>query len=195
MIIVGSSLPNVFCEKSVLRNFANFTGKHLCQSLFCNKVDKLLNFWWTLSKKRIWHRCLPVNFAKFPRTFFLIEHLRWLLLNSDNMLIFLYLKPTFHVNINLTCSRYTLHILHGHPSGTHLLILKLIALTVSVCFISLGMKSHISGPRLDRSHKKRKDSLETRVAFSWILILTWNFGGGRSGSASTFASASWLWCY
>ena len=50
----------------------------------------------------------------------------------------------------------------------------------------------------EHSHKKRKDSLETRAIFSWILILTWNFGGGRSGSASTFfkiASASWLWCY
>ena len=36
------------------------------------------------------------------------------------------------------------------------------------------------------SHKKRKDSLETRAVFSWILVLTWNFGGGRSDSASTF---------
>ena len=46
------------------------------------------------------------------------------------------------------------------------------------------------------SHTKRKDSLETRAAFSWILILTWNFGGGPSDSASTFfkrASASYFW--
>ena len=28
----------VFCEKDVLRNLAKFTGKHLCQSLFFNKV-------------------------------------------------------------------------------------------------------------------------------------------------------------
>ena len=27
------SRPEVFCEKCVLRNFAEFTGKHLCQSL------------------------------------------------------------------------------------------------------------------------------------------------------------------
>ena len=26
--------PEVFCEKGVLRNFAKFTEKHLCQSLF-----------------------------------------------------------------------------------------------------------------------------------------------------------------
>ena len=33
-----SSRPEVFCKKSVLRNLAKFTGKHLCQSLFLNKV-------------------------------------------------------------------------------------------------------------------------------------------------------------
>ena len=30
--------PEVFCKKGVLRNFASFTGRHLCQSLFFNKV-------------------------------------------------------------------------------------------------------------------------------------------------------------
>ena len=30
--------PEVFCEKGVLRNFAEFAGKHLCQSLFNNEV-------------------------------------------------------------------------------------------------------------------------------------------------------------
>ena len=34
----------------------------------------------TLLKKRLRHRCFPVNFAKFLRTPFLTEHLRWLLL-------------------------------------------------------------------------------------------------------------------
>ena len=33
-----------------------------------------------LLKKKPWHRCFPVNLAKFVRTPFLIEHLRWLLL-------------------------------------------------------------------------------------------------------------------
>ena len=33
-----SSRPEVFCEKGFLRNFAKFKGKHLCQSLFFNKV-------------------------------------------------------------------------------------------------------------------------------------------------------------
>ena len=65
----GSSTPEVFCKKGALRNFAKFTGKHLCQSLFFNEVAGLV-------KKRLWHRCFPVNFAKFLRTPFLTEHLR-----------------------------------------------------------------------------------------------------------------------
>ena len=32
------SLPEVLYEKDVLRNFAKFTGKHLYQSLFFNKL-------------------------------------------------------------------------------------------------------------------------------------------------------------
>ena len=33
-----NSRPEVFCKKDVLRNFAKFTGKHLRQSLFFNKL-------------------------------------------------------------------------------------------------------------------------------------------------------------
>ena len=33
-----------------------------------------------MSKKRLWHWCFPVNFAKFLRLLFLAEHLRWPLL-------------------------------------------------------------------------------------------------------------------
>ena len=36
-----SSCPALFCKKSVLRNLAKLTGKHLCQSLFLNKVAGL----------------------------------------------------------------------------------------------------------------------------------------------------------
>ena len=71
-----SSHPEVFCKNGVLRNFAKLTGKHLCQSLFFNKVAGLRPA--TLLKKRLWHRCFPVNFAKFLRTSFPTEHLWWL---------------------------------------------------------------------------------------------------------------------
>ena len=35
------SRPEVFCKKGVLRNFAKFTGKHMCQNLFFIKVAGL----------------------------------------------------------------------------------------------------------------------------------------------------------
>ena len=60
------------------------------------------------------------------------------------------------------------------------------------CFIFLEILFEYKN-RFNYSHQKRKDSLETRAVCSWILILTWNFGGERSDSASTFfkvASAS-----
>ena len=47
-------------------------------SLIFDKVAGLRSA--TLLKKRLWHRCFAVNFAKFLRTPFLTEHLCWLLL-------------------------------------------------------------------------------------------------------------------
>ena len=66
-------------EKGVLKSFTKFTGKHLCQSLFFNKIAALRPA--TLLKKSPWHRCFPVKVVKFPRTSFLTEHIWWLLLN------------------------------------------------------------------------------------------------------------------
>ena len=91
-----SSRLEVFCKKCVLRNFTKFTGKHLCQSLFFNKLTGLRTT--TLLKKRLWHRCFPVNFAKFLRTPFLAEHLQWLLLNGE--------IPQFKFPINLIYRSY-----------------------------------------------------------------------------------------
>ena len=60
-----SSRPELFCKKGVLKNFTKFRGKHLCQSLFFNKVADLSPT--TLLKTRLWHRFFPVNFSKFLR--------------------------------------------------------------------------------------------------------------------------------
>ena len=68
----------MFCKKGILRNFVKFTGKHLSQSLFFNKVAGCLRPA-TLLKKRIWYRYFHVNFVKFLRIPFLTEHPRWLL--------------------------------------------------------------------------------------------------------------------
>ena len=73
-----SSCPEVLCKKGVLKYFAKFTGKHMCQSLFFNKVAGLRPA--TLLKKKFWHRCFPVYFAKILRTPTYIAQLRWLFL-------------------------------------------------------------------------------------------------------------------
>ena len=73
----------MYCKKGVLTNFAKFAGTPVPELLFFNKGLRPA----TLLKKRLWHKCFPVNFTKFLGTPFLTEHLRWLLL-----------KKTFHKN-------------------------------------------------------------------------------------------------
>ena len=68
-LIHRSSHQKSSLKKGVLRNFTKFTGNHLCQGLFFNKVAGLRPA--NLLKKRLWHRCCPVNFANFLRTPFL----------------------------------------------------------------------------------------------------------------------------
>ena len=80
-----SSFPEVFCKKGILRNFAKVTEKHLCRSAI-------------LLKKWLWHRYFPVNFAKFLRTTFLTEHLRWLLLN---VIFWRLCVPRMFTNLNM----------------------------------------------------------------------------------------------
>ena len=53
-----NSCPGMFFKKG--------KGKHLCQSLFLNKVAGLRPT--TLLKKRLWHRSFQANFVKFFRT-------------------------------------------------------------------------------------------------------------------------------
>ena len=68
MGIFTSSRSEVFCKKGIITCFVKFTGHRPA----------------TLLKKRLWHSCFPVNYAKFLRTPFLTEHLRWLLLTLQS---------------------------------------------------------------------------------------------------------------
>ena len=68
----------------------------LSQVFFCGFCENSKNTFftehlWTIAsdhhrtnllKKRLWHRCFPVNFAKIRRTRFFTEHIRWLLLDD-----------------------------------------------------------------------------------------------------------------
>ena len=68
ILLYRSSHQSCYEGKSVLRNFAKFTEKHLCQSLYFNKVaGQACNF----IKIEALAQVFPVNFAKFLRTPFL----------------------------------------------------------------------------------------------------------------------------
>ena len=74
------SNEEMFLKIGILNNFAIFTGKHLSWSVFLSKS----------TKKKLQHRRFLLNNAKFSRTAFFIEHIRWL---------FLYLRITFSMNV------------------------------------------------------------------------------------------------
>ena len=58
-------------EKADFKNFAIFTGKHLCWSLLL--IDLWASRAATFLKKGLRHRCFPVNIAKFLRTIILVK--------------------------------------------------------------------------------------------------------------------------
>ena len=80
-IICCVKLLNLFLTEFMLRCTRNNLLKlHLqidFKLLFSSRLLVLSRA--TLLKKRLWHMCFPVNFAKFLRTRFFTEHL-WLLL-------------------------------------------------------------------------------------------------------------------
>ena len=87
LLLWGEAMPLIICQKQsfadvlqkgVLKNFTNFKGKHLCWSFILMKLKA-----WrlaTLLKGYSSTGVFLVKFAKFLRTPFFTEHLRWLLL-------------------------------------------------------------------------------------------------------------------
>ena len=63
----------MFYEKSVLRNFTKFTGKHLCQSLFYDKAAGLTPA--TLFKKETLAQVFSCEFCEISKNTFFTEYL------------------------------------------------------------------------------------------------------------------------
>ena len=82
---------NCSIKKGVLKTFTKFTGKHLRQ-----RVSFLI-------KKRLWHSCFPMNFEKFLRAPFLIEHLRWLLLGKQGGKFEVQIQMNDNEDLELAC--------------------------------------------------------------------------------------------
>ena len=94
--------------KGVLRNFAKFR-KDLRPA--------------TLLKKRLWHRCFPVNFAKFLRTPFLQ--------NTSGRLLLALLRHKYSV---YTQVKYLLTLQLGLCSASQISPVSIISL-ISICFM------------------------------------------------------------
>ena len=77
------SRPEIVYKTGVLKNFVKFTEKHLRRSLGFNKVAGLQAG--AISRKRLRHRCFPVNFAKFFRTPILQNKSELLLLRFEEV--------------------------------------------------------------------------------------------------------------
>ena len=91
----GCSVKKVFLEIS--RNSQENT---------CGRVSFLL-------KKRLWHRCFPLNFAEFLRTSFFTKQLRWLLVAVTKIINFSdALTSQIHGHYDMDTTTWTLW--HGH---------------------------------------------------------------------------------
>ena len=82
-------------------------------------------------KRRLQHRCFPVNIAKFLRTTFFIEHLWWLLLN--------FLQNLLKITVKKVISqwRFSQKFLRNHflvLAATFLLKITLLQVFPNFCF-------------------------------------------------------------
>ena len=66
--LVKKQLPEVSYKKVFLRNSQNSQKNTCVRVSFFNKVMRLRPA--SLFKKRLWHKCCPVNFVKFSRITF-----------------------------------------------------------------------------------------------------------------------------
>ena len=100
LLLLRGSRPEVFYKKGVLRNFAKFTGKHLCQGLFFNEVAGLGPA--SLLKRDAGTGVFLWIFQNFLGHLFFIKHLYWLLLASANISdVCFWFKFTASKNLNL----------------------------------------------------------------------------------------------
>ena len=76
MYILEAATRDVIWENVFLEISQN-SQENTCSRVSFNKVAGLRSA--TLIKKRFWHRCFPVNFAEFLRTYFLQNTSAWLL--------------------------------------------------------------------------------------------------------------------
>ena len=95
-----SSCPEVFCKKGVLRNVIKFTRKHLCQSLFFDKVAGLRHA--TLIIKETLAQVLSSEFYEISKNTFFYRTLLVAAFAFWNILT-LFSHENFHVSEEKFC--------------------------------------------------------------------------------------------
>ena len=87
--------PEVFCKKGILRNFAKFTGNHLCQSLYFNKIADLRPA--TLDSGTL-AQVFSCEFCKIFKNNFFTEHLSTTAFLTNNCFL--------HEGVHLYCNMF-----------------------------------------------------------------------------------------
>ena len=113
----------MFFKIGALQNFANFTEKHLCQSLFFNKVAQLRPATYTG-----FFLCYLRNFLRTP---FFTEHLRWLLLDR------IYLTQEFYFQNKIKLDRVKNWLLKIYGNFGDIVLLEL-----SLCLCRFQLRSY-----------------------------------------------------
>ena len=79
MLVMVEAVAQMCSAKKVFLEISQYSQKNTCAGVsFLIKLQA--SGLWNLLKTKTLAQVLPVNFAKFLRTPFFIEHLRWLLL-------------------------------------------------------------------------------------------------------------------
>ena len=82
IVFLQKQPPEVFCKKGIFRKFAKFTGKHLCQTHFLNKVaGQDCNF----IKKEAQAQVFSCEFSEISKNTFFASPERLLLFLSKKM--------------------------------------------------------------------------------------------------------------
>ena len=142
---IRSSRPELFCEMVLLEISQNSQENSCVRASFLIKLQVSRPA--TLFKKRPWHRCFPVNFAKFLRTLFYYRtppvdaskgwwHSKKRLITwVSHILKYIgYTKPSL--------AMYVLHNLHGQLSQYHDFMFSLSGDREGAWLISVGTKFH-----------------------------------------------------
>ena len=108
---------------------------------FTKKTPVVESLFWNLLKKRLWHSCFPVNFAKFLRTPF-SQSTSWSF-SYFFIDLFLYPVPSFHLLFACVASKLWLDTLYSvclfYNLASSLFFMRAVTIFPVFCFLFLKL--------------------------------------------------------